>query len=246
MGGVRIGHASISENGTVAGKKGDQSKREVCIREWYAKGWNVVLRPRSAKIAEETAKACEDGCKNDNIGYSQFDFDGRNSAYKEWQKCHDMKKIGKSNTDCSAFMTLCAIAGGVVELNYTINAPTTSTMRRAFVATEKYEALTASKYLNSSEHLKRGDILVHEGHHTAMVLDNGAKIGKKNTTLYYPACSQTETSIVNALQSLKIDSNMVHRKKIAEANGMSNYSGTAKENIQLLILLKKGKLKRES
>ncbi len=170
---VKIGHASISEKGTINGAKGDSTGREVCIRDWYNKEWNVVLRPKNKSLAEKQAKACEDGCANPNIGYGQAD---RNSAYQSFKKVGSMKKIGKSNVDCSAFMTLCAIAAGVDALNYTSNAPSTSTMRKAFKTTGKYKVLTDSKYLTSDKYLKRGDILVKESIHTAMVLSNGSAV----------------------------------------------------------------------
>lgn len=242
MGRVRIGHASIAETGGINGKKGDQTKREVCIRDYYNKNWTCVLRPKHPSLAESSAKACELLCANNNIGYGQND---RNSLYNEWKRTHDISKIGKCNTDCSAFMTLCAIIGGCVELNYTINAPTTSTMRRAFSATEKYQVLTDKKYLTSSAYLKRGDILVSEGHHTVMVLDSGKEVSPhKNQPIYYPQYIGNQTSIVNALQSLQIDSNFNCRKRIAKANGYLSYTGTAAENTALLGLLKKGLLKR--
>lgn len=170
---VLIGHASISEKGTVNGNKGDSTGKEVCFRYWYNKGWGAVLRPKTPELAENSAKACEDGCKNDNIGYGQGD---RNTAYQSFKKVGSVKKIEKSNTDCSAFMTLCAIAGGCSALNYSGNAPTTSTMVNQFKATGQYEVLTDSKYLTSDAYLKRGDILVKAGSHTVMVLSNGSKV----------------------------------------------------------------------
>lgn len=174
---VKIGHASIDERGKgTGGQAGDQSGREVCIREWYAKGWTVCLRPKTKDIAEKSAKACEKGCANENIGY---DMNQRNTAHTQAKKVnYDLSKIKeKCETDCSAFMTLCALSAGVTSLEYTGNAPTTSTMRRAFTASGAYEALTDSKYLNSDKYLKRGDILVAEGHHTVMVLEDGSLAG---------------------------------------------------------------------
>jgi hypothetical protein len=49
-------------------------------------------------------------------------------------------------------------------------------MVREFVNSGDYVKLTGSEYLSSSKLLKRGDILVKEGSHTAMVLDNGADV----------------------------------------------------------------------
>lgn len=175
---VRIGHASIDERGKgTGGNAGDQTRREVCIREWYAKGWTVLLRPKNRDVAEKSARACEKGCANANIGY---DMNQRNTAHTQAKKVgYDLSKIKeKCETDCSAFMTLCALSAGVTSLEYTGNAPTTSTMRRAFTASGAYEALTDSKYLTSDKYLRRGDILVAEGHHTVMVLSDGDSVGK--------------------------------------------------------------------
>ena len=174
---VRIGHASISEKGTVNGVKGDQTGKEVCTRYYYDRHWDAVLRPVSAELAEKSAQACESGCANKNIGYGQAD---RNSLYREACKVgHNLKKISKHvNTDCSAFMTECAIAGGCTELNYRDNAPTTSNMIEKFVSTGKYKKITDKAYLSGTSLLKRGDVLVAKGHHTVMVLDNGSAVGK--------------------------------------------------------------------
>lgn len=54
----------------------------------------------------------------------------------------------------------------------------------------------------------------------------------------------TSTSIVDGLKSIGIDSSFSNRRKIAKANGISVYIGTAKQNATLLALAKKGKLKK--
>ena len=59
---------------------------------------------------------------------------------------------------------------------------------------------------------------------------------------YYPACSSSYTSIVDALNSIGVDSSLTNRKAIAALNGISGYSGTAEQNIELLNKLKKGVL----
>ena len=170
---VRIGHASIDERGKAkGGAAGDQTGKEVCIRTWYSKPWKVLLRAKDENVAERMAQACEAGCRNDNIGYDQ---NQRNTLHTQAQKTgYDLSKVGKCETDCSAFMTVCAIAAGVTALEYSGNAPTTSTMRAKFTASGAFSALTASKYLTGTAYLKRGDILLAPGSHTAMVLDTGA------------------------------------------------------------------------
>lgn len=63
-----------------------------------------------------------------------------------------------------------------------------------------------------------------------------------DTKKYYPKYTGYSVSIVDALDSKKIDSSMKHRKKIAAANGIKNYRGSASQNIKLLKLFKNGKL----
>lgn len=180
---VKIGHASLSENGSVKnGKAGDQNGKEVCIRSWYAKNWDCVLRPKTSTLANKSASACEKGCANSNIGYDQ---NQRNTLYTQAKKVKfDLSKIKTPcETDCSAFMTVCAISGGA-KIEYGSNAPTTSTMKNAFVKSGNYTVLTDKKYLTSDKYLKRGDILVKAGSHTVMVLENGTTTSttKKPTT----------------------------------------------------------------
>lgn len=61
---------------------------------------------------------------------------------------------------------------------------------------------------------------------------------------YYPKSSYKGTSIVEALNKLKINSSYSYRAKIAAKNGIKNYQGTATQNIKMLNLLKSGKLKK--
>lgn len=169
---IKIGHASCGENKKIkGGSAGDQTSKEVCTRSWYNGGWQFVLRPKTSTLAEKSAKACEKGCANANIGYDQ---NQRNTLHTQAKKVkYDLSKITtKCETDCSAFMTVCAITGGA-NIEYGSNGPTTSTMKSKFSASGDYSVLTDSKYLTSDKYLKRGDILVKAGSHTVMVLENG-------------------------------------------------------------------------
>lgn len=65
---------------------------------------------------------------------------------------------------------------------------------------------------------------------------------KPTTSKYYKRYFGTTVSIVTALNSLKISSSFANRKKIAKANGIKLYIGTAAQNTKLLNLLKQGKL----
>ena len=59
---------------------------------------------------------------------------------------------------------------------------------------------------------------------------------------YFKKYSGTSGSIVTALGSIGEQSSYIYRTKIAAANGISSYSGTADQNVALLLKLKQGKL----
>lgn len=65
---------------------------------------------------------------------------------------------------------------------------------------------------------------------------------KTTTSKYYPKCTSNHTSIVSALNSIKVNSSFSNRAKIAKKNNIKFYIGTASQNTKMLDLLKKGKL----
>lgn len=58
----------------------------------------------------------------------------------------------------------------------------------------------------------------------------------------FPPCADSFTSIASALSSIGVDSSLDYRKKIAAANNIADYKGTAEQNTQMLQLLKSGQL----
>lgn len=165
---VKIGHARHDERGKYsAGTAGDNTGSEVTITNWYRRGWNVVLRAKSKFIAKDIAIACVDACNNDNIGYDQLQ---RTTLYDEAEKVEfNIRKVKKTvETDCSALVAVCINAAGIkVSKNiYTGN------MVNAIMRTGQFELLKDKKYLDSPNFLQAGDILVYEGHHTAIVVSD--------------------------------------------------------------------------
>lgn len=69
------------------------------------------------------------------------------------------------------------------------------------------------------------------------------KVSANKSHSYYPKYKGLSISIVDALKSVGVkDVTITMRKKIAKANGIANYKGTASQNLKMLKLLKKGKL----
>lgn len=175
---ILIGHASIDENGKiVGGKPGDQTKKEVCTRKWYNGSWDCVIRCTDSKIASKMVQLCKQACSNDKIGYDQKQ---RNTLYTQAKKVGlDFSKINTlCECDCSSLMCTCAICAGVEDSLIFVdnNMRTTRTMREAFKKTPGFKILTDKKYLTSDKYLKAGDILLKEGKHTVMALEDGANI----------------------------------------------------------------------
>lgn len=170
-----IGHACKNEHNTYKdGQAGDQTKVEVYIRAWYNRPWNVILRAKNKDVREKIAQAMEMACKNEQIGYSQLT---RNTLWNDVKNNHfNPSKTTKAvNTDCSALVCVCCAYAGIPTryLQISNNSLTTSTLRKYLLASGEFEALTEKDYLSSDKYLVRGDILLYEGHHTAVNLDDG-------------------------------------------------------------------------
>ena len=234
---VKIGHASIDENKKAhGGKAGDQTGKEVFTRSWYSHPWVYVIRAKDSKAREKIAKAMEQACANNNIGYDQYQRTTLFALAKE--KAWDISKVAKKcECDCSSLVAVCVNAAGISVSKdiYTGN------QKSALANTGKFDIYTDAKYTKSDAYLMRGDILLGNGH-TAIVLSDGSKVSASKKIYYFAKCDADETSIVDALKSVGVNSGFSNRKKIAVANGIENYTGSADQNIKLLNLMKQGKL----
>ncbi len=159
---VLIGHASIAENGGINGIKGDSTKKEVCVREWYYKNWTHVLRAPDKSAAAKMASNMRDACNNNNIGYGQSD---RLTAYYEYKKVGSIAAIkNKCNADCSSLVALCAIAAG-----YPVNPDLWTGTEVQEFRKQGFTTYVLDAYTKGSTNLQIGDILRSDTH-TAMVV----------------------------------------------------------------------------
>lgn len=230
-----IGSARHDENGKLNGVKGDQLqtnvndfKGEVSMQEFYvhSKGW-YILRAKNTVHAHKIAERMVKACNNANIGYSQAD---RGAILKD-----GIESAKKTNTDCSALVRQCVKeATGVDVGNFT-----TVNEANTLVKSGLFDKLT----YKSGVKLMTGDILVTKTKgHTVVVISGENPDGTATTSSYYPKYTGKGTSLVSALATVgEKDTSYNHRKKIATANGISNYSGTVAQNLTLVNLLKNGK-----
>lgn len=164
--------ASISEKGTANGIKGDQTKKEVKIGNYYNFGQNEFLRPKDAEIGKKMAIAAARIAENNYIGYGQID---RNTAYNEFCKIKwDIDKIKdvkvKCNIDCSE-LALCAVnfALGYAALPHTLYTGNIKVVLLALKNKEKKHVFDCLKNLKEKD-LKAGDLPLKAGHHIIVVI----------------------------------------------------------------------------
>lgn len=172
-----IYHAAKDDTGKYkGGKAGDQTGTEVYARSWYPRPWTTVWEPPTIQIGTITAKAAKDACYNDNIGYDQ---NQRNTLVTQARKNNwNLSKINvPCETDCSALATVCAIIGGAKE-SIMIQSGNCATSRTIGARLKKNGWIEhkESKYLENSDYLGAGWILVYEGHHVAINGTAGSKV----------------------------------------------------------------------
>jgi hypothetical protein len=107
-------------------------------------------------------------------------------------------------------------------------------------------------HITNPEILQVGDAILFAGDdasrplqigHVEFVYEIDGETNEKAETSYYKKYTGTSTSLVDALAAVgETDTSKCHRTKIAAANGISGYTGTAAQNKKLLQLLKTGKL----
>lgn len=177
---VKVGSARIDENGRAhGGKAGNQTGNELSVQSWYrhSKGWRVLRCTDSAK-AEKIAAAMEAACRNRNIGYDQYE---RLTLYNLAKTVgFDPARVAKPcETDCSALVRVCLAFAGIATENFR-----TPTQAKVMLATRQFVELTGKKYTDSSDYLRRGDVLVTRTQgHTVVVLSNGEKASETEFSL---------------------------------------------------------------
>lgn len=168
---VKIGHASIDEYGKVSGGKvGDQTGKEICIREWYPHNpqWNVYLVCTDQAIAKKAAEINKQICNDPNYGYDQLQ---RLTGYNAILKNNKKVKGAKGEFDCSSLVAACYILAG---LNLSPSLTTTS-LRKALLATGKFKAYTDKAHIGSDAYATPGSLYLREGYHVVMALEHGSK-----------------------------------------------------------------------
>ncbi len=252
--GIIIGSSRHDERGKLTGgKKGDQTQKlsggldmsgEVSMQDMYkhTKGW-YIIRPVNDEIAESIAYEMILVCNNPNYGYNQ------NERLDIVQL--GTRSIKPANADCGT--TVRAVVHAITKVdpgNFD-----TSNERSVLLGMKKNGSklfVDAGAYVSQEKTpLYNGDILVTKTKgHTAIVCGGNPRKNMNATakkvvnTQYYPKYTGSSTSIIDALSAVgEKNTSLSNRKRIAVANGLKG-AGTAEGNSQMLLLLRRGTLKK--
>lgn len=73
VGDGNIVHASLNEKGGIyGGQSGDQTGKEICVRPYYDRPWDLVLRYPDPVLADEYTKKAEEIAADPSHGYDQL------------------------------------------------------------------------------------------------------------------------------------------------------------------------------
>lgn len=232
-----IGSARHDENGKYIGGNiaGDQTQKRVddyqgecSLQEFYVHkyGWDCAIA-RDTMIRLKLAERMRALCNNPNIGYDQG---GRAGILKAGI---DTKKA--TECDCGTAVRQCIKEA-------TKKDPGAFNTKTEKAALEKLGIFDFVSY--NGQDLPTGTILISKKKgHTAIVVEGTVQSIKEPSVTYYGTYKGKGTSIVSALETVgEKDTSFAHRKKIAAANGITGYQGTAAQNLKMVKLIKAGKL----
>ena len=168
---IKIGSARIDENGKITGgKAGDQTGKEVSEQDFYmhSKGW-LCFRAKDVSVANALAKAMQDACENNNIGYDQ----GNRAIMTVLKKYGSMEKIKeKIETDCSNLVRGCIYQATGIDAGSFSTATEPAALRESGLFDDEIE-------IKSEKDVYNGDILVTKiKGHTVIVTSGRARSGK--------------------------------------------------------------------
>lgn len=172
-----ISNSGHDERGQYSGGQAGDQGGEWSRIPWYNRPWTVVFRHPDPSTRALIAQLAGEAADNDRIGYDQSE------RGMFWIR---LKQAGyfPSNirilceSDCSAGVAAIVKAAGYILGDTKLQAVSADMYtgnQYSQLTTAGFSALRDTKYLTSSAYLLAGDILLSEGHHTAINLDYGDK-----------------------------------------------------------------------
>lgn len=186
---IRVAQAGSDERYTYnGGAAGDQRKTapdkngcftgELNIMAWYNKPWDYLIRPNSTTIAEAMARTAEKICKNKNVGYDQSQDETLWDALERlgWKES-SIDKLPLCETDCCRLVDVEIRMAGVLSIP-DLRHKYTGNIRKALEDSGLFTVYKETVMTQTTDFLRRGDLLLQEGHHIVTVLDTQTTTGK--------------------------------------------------------------------
>lgn len=181
-----ISNSGHDEHGNYqGGTAGDQTGKEWQRVQWYNRPWSVVLRYPDSAVGLTIATLAGEAADNNLIGYDQAQ---RGTFWQALKAACYYPALIKTpcEADCSAGVAAIVKAAGYILDNAKLKAVSPDMYtgnEKAVLTSVGFMALTDNQYLTSGNYLKPGDILLYEGHHTAINLDTGINVIMTNNDI---------------------------------------------------------------
>ncbi len=214
------------------GQAGDQTGGEWCVRTWYNRPWDVVLRFPNSAVQNLIADMARAAAKNDAIGYDQGQ---RETFWTQLRNClYDPAKITTPcEADCSSGVAAIVKGAGYRLGIASLQAVPTSAYTgnlKSILEKAGFNAYTDTKYRTSDKYLLPGDILLNEKYHVCINLDKGSLVSYQSTN----NATVTPSSVkVDAAQSMDKSLAGTYTVTASKLN-MRSGAGTGKVIIDIL------------
>lgn len=204
---IRVAQAGSDENYKYKnGQAGDQRKTkpdangcflgELNVEPWYNKPWDVLIRPKSEIVANAIAGNIHTICLNKNVGYDQNNDESLWNAFEKlgWTPL-SIAKLPLCECDCCRLVDVGIRLAGITNIP-NLKHKYTANIKAALQASGHFDILTGAEYTQSTAKLKRGDLLLQEGHHIVVVLDSATEEKAAPYKIYkcVACCLRTEGS----------------------------------------------------
>lgn len=228
---MKIVQASITENNddgwNKKAKAGDQTGKEVFIRNWYPYDWDGIIHCLDTSVSKKAVEIAVKLANSNLVGYDQSE---RNTLYKALKKNNwDVDKYIKSGkcteTDCSAFVYACYCCV-VPALRSDGNAPTVPQLKSKFTKLDIFKWYTAKRFRSTDTDLRAGDILVNTDAHAIMAIETGSTY-KKDTASKKSSKPASNKTVKASKSASKFDKAIAGTYKTTDALNLRDGAGTS-------------------
>ena len=180
-----ISNSGHDERGKYSGGQAGDQGGEWSRIPWYSRPWTVIFRHPDPSTRALIAQLAGEAADNDRIGYDQSE---RGMFWYRLKQAGYFPSAIRilCESDCSAGVAAIVKATGYILGDAKLQAVSSEMYtgnQYEQLTTAGFTALRDAKYTTSPAYLLAGDILLSEGHHTAINLDFGEKATMPKVTI---------------------------------------------------------------